>query len=109
MTLKEIILDNIAKIKGSNIICYNMKGTSPFYDEMILCTVDSERQAAAAINYIKEDVTKGGFSLRGVEGADTPWVLIDCYDIIICLFTKEERERVAMEKIFLEVPSTKIA
>lgn len=108
MTLKEIILDVLAKIKGKDIIYYNMKEKSPFYDEMLLCTVDSERQASAAINYLKEDVTSGGFSVRSVEGADTGWVLIDCYDAIVCVFTKEERERIAMEKIFLDVPSEKI-
>lgn len=105
MSLKEIILDVLGKIKAMDIICYDMRGYSPFYDEMIICSVDVERQANAAINYLKEEVVKNEFEIRSVEGAYTSWVIVDCYDIIVSIFTKEERNNFALEKLFLEIPS----
>lgn len=108
MTLEEIILDCLGKVKAHNILAYNMKERSPFYDEMILCSVDSERQATAAISYLKDEVTKGGYNIRNVEGANTPWVIVDCYDIVVSIFTKEEREHFSLEKIYMEIPCKKI-
>ncbi len=104
MTLEETLLEDLAKVKAKNILVYDMKEKSPFYDKMILCSVDSQRQATAVISYIKEDVEKNGFKLRSVEGAASTWVLIDCYDIIVSIFTKEEREHFALEKIYMDVP-----
>lgn len=109
MNLREIILDCLGKVKAQNIISYDMKGYSPFYDEMIIATVDVERQANAVIGYLEEEVVKGGYKVRSVEGAYTSWVLIDCYDIVVSIFTKEEREHFALEKLYLEFPKQHIS
>lgn len=108
MTLEEIILEALAKVKAENILAYNMKERSPFYDEMILCSVSSQRQATAAVSHIQEAAIQNGFQIRGIEGAETPWVLIDCNDVIVSIFTKEEREHFALEKIYMDIPVKKI-
>lgn len=108
MTLVEVILEDLAKVKAQDILVYNMKEKSPFYDDMILCSVDSERQATAAISHIKADVEKNGYHVRSVEGANSPWVLIDCFDAIVSIFTKEERAHFDVEKIYTDVPVKKI-
>ncbi len=108
MTLREIVLENLGKIKATDIIDYEMKGYSPFFDEMILASVDSERQANAIVNYIKEACMAEGYSVRGIEGEQTPWVLIDLNDIILSVFTKEEREHFALEKIYIDIPCKRI-
>ena len=109
MELREIILESLGKIKAKDILDYNMKGYSPFYDEMILASVDSERQANAGVNYIKEEALKAGYLVRGIEGENSPWVLIDLHDIIVSIFTTEERDRFSLEKIYLEIPCKKIS
>lgn len=40
MTIREIVLSSLGKVKAEDIIDYDMKGYSPFYDEMILASVD---------------------------------------------------------------------
>ncbi|MDE5566011.1 MAG: ribosome silencing factor, partial [Anaeroplasmataceae bacterium] len=104
MTLREIVLECLGKIKAEDILDYDMKGYSPFFDEMILASVDSLRQATAIVGYIKDECAKEGYTVRGIEGEDTPWVLIDLNSVIISIFTKEERERFALEKIYLDIP-----
>lgn len=108
MTLNEIIYDCLGRIKANNVIEYDMKGFSPFFDSMILASVDSERQASAGVAYIEEEATKAGFHVRGIEGEKTSWVLIDLNDVIVSIFTKEEREHFALEKIYLDIPCKKI-
>ena len=50
MNLKEIIIDCLGKVKAKDVLVYDMKGFSPFFDEMILATVDSLRQAGYSIS-----------------------------------------------------------
>ncbi len=108
MQLTEIIYDCLGKVKATDILEYDMKERSPFFDTMILASVDSERQASAVVNYIEEEANKLGAKLRGIEGLSTAWVLIDLYDVIISIFTHEEREHFALEKIYLDIPCKKI-
>ena len=72
---------------------------------MIIASVSSLRQATAVITYLKEDVEEAGFKVRSIEGRETGWVIVDCYDILVSIFTEEEREHFNIEKIYLDVPS----
>lgn len=108
MTLNEIIYTCLGKVKAENILEYDMRGFSPFYDTMILASVDSERQATSGVSYIEEEAATLGIKIRGVEGLNTPWVLIDLNDVIVSIFTKEERERFSLEKIYLDIPCKKV-
>ena len=104
MTLEEVLLNDLAKVKAEDILVYDMKGKSPFYDQMILASVSSERQAQAIVSYVTEDTLKEGYKVRSIEGVNSPWVLIDCYDSILSVFTKEERQRFSLEKIYMDIP-----
>ncbi len=108
MTLEEILLDCVGKVKAQDIVIYDFKGRSPFFEKMILCSVNSDRQATAAISYVRDEALKNGYNIRSVEGQNTTWVLIDCYDIVVSIFTKEEREHFALDKLYMEVPSKRI-
>lgn len=108
MSLIEVIVDCLNKVKAKDILNYDMKGRSPFFDNMILASVESERQASAIITYIKEETAKNGFEVRSVDGALTAWVVIDCYDVVVSIFTKAEREHFSLEKIYMDVPCQKV-
>lgn len=108
MTLEEILIDCVKKVRGTDIIVYDMMNRSPFYDKMILASVDSLRQANAVTGYIEDAFKDTEYKIRNVEGGNTAWVLVDCNDIILSLFTKEEREHFALEKIYMDYPATKI-
>ena len=108
MSLEEVIISNLDRISARDILIYDTKERSPFYDEMILATVDSQRQADAVIAYIEEDCIKNNYTLRKVEGRGSSWVLVDCNSIIVSIFTKEEREHFAIEKIYRDTPCREI-
>lgn len=108
MILEEAILSGLSKVKAVDIIIYDTKERSPFYDQMFLATVTSERAVTSVASYVKDAVVEAGFDVRVIEGQGTPWVIIDCYQAIVCVFTKEEREHFALEKIYMDTPSRKV-
>ena len=108
MSLEEVIIDCLEKVNAKDILVYDTKERSQFYDKMVLASVDSARQATSVISYIEDECAKNNFDVRSIEGRESPWVLIDCHDVIVSIFTKEEREHFAIEKIYMDVPVKKI-
>ncbi len=108
MNLEEILIDCVKKVNGHDIIVYDMMQRSPFYDKMILASVDSLRQANAVVSYIEDSFKDTNYKIRNVEGGNSSWVLVDCNDIILSVFTEEERAHFALEKIYMDYPSKKI-
>ncbi len=99
----KVIKECIEKVKGSDVVIYDMEQTSPLFDYMVIATVDSERQSDAACEYIKTELESKGYQVKNIEGKYTAWVLIDCIDVIVHVFTKQEREYYNLEKIYLDV------
>ncbi len=108
MTLEEILIDCVQKVKGENILVYDMDGRNPFYDKMILASVGSQRQADAIISYIEDSIKDTEYKIRNVEGQGSPWVLIDLNSIILSIFTHEEREHFQIEKVYMDYKSKRI-
>lgn len=108
MEMLNKIKDNIERVKGYDVICYDMKGVSPLFDYMIIVSIDSPRQAEALTQYVKEDYAKVGITLNAIEGKGSSWVLMDCKDIIIHIFTPDEREHYSLEKIYMEMPKIEL-
>ena len=104
MSLEGVIVDSIGRVKASNITIYDTKEKSPFYDEMIIASVDSVRQCSAAIRYLVDDLALHNYKIRAVEGKDTPWVLIDCYDIVLSIFQRDERSHYDIDKVYMDYP-----
>jgi ribosome-associated protein len=85
----KLIIEQLENVKAQDISVFNFKGTSPFYDFFIVATTN-DRQANAAINYIKKVLPKE--QIKHVEGKGGSWLLIDCFEIIVHLFREEDRE-----------------
>ena len=100
MNLEEVIVNALGKVKASNIIAFDTKEKSPFYDEMIIASVSSLRQATAVTTYLKEDVEEAGFKVRSIEGRETGWVIVDCYDILFLSLLKK-KENISILKKYI--------
>lgn len=98
------IVRALDRVKSEDIIIYDMKGISPLFDNIIIATVSSQRQASSVCDYIEDELEASGFDVRSIEGKNTAWVVVDCHDILVHVFTREEREHYNLEKIYMEVP-----
>lgn len=87
--VNEAILEVLETVKAKDIKLYDYEKKSPFFDYVIVATA-SDRQSNAAVSYLKKNNIVG---LKNVEGRDkSGWVLIDAGDIIVHLFTEEQRK-----------------
>ncbi len=109
MKLLGTIIKSLDKVKAEDLKIYNMKNVSPLFDYVIIATVDSSRQADAVTSYLKEDCEEAGFEVKNIEGKQSSWVLVDCYDVLVHVFTSQERLHFNLEKMYLEVPQVSVS
>lgn len=106
MTKLQVVIAALEDINLSDIIVYDMRDRSPFFEYFVLSSATSARQLNAVIAHIKDDFAKSKFDHPDVEGRNSDsWVLIDAKDIVINVFTKESREFYDIEKMWEDVPT----
>ena len=107
-------LKNIAKIinsmKVKDVKIYQTGHLTPFYDYAIVMTALSGRMLASVIDHLRQAEGEGLISIRGVEGKQSgTWVLADLGDVIVHVFSAEERERYDLDKLWKDLPQTDLA
>lgn len=93
------IYDLLEKIDARDIKIYDVKNSSPFFDYILIATTDSERQADAFASYLKKDES---LDVKNVEGKETSWLLCDLKDVLVHVFTQQDRENYALDKLYLD-------
>ncbi|MBN2604675.1 MAG: ribosome silencing factor [Bacilli bacterium] len=97
----KVVFKALEDVNAVDIVVYDMREISPFYDYFVISSATSDRQLHAAITHINDDFAKAGYAAPNIEGKTSKsWVLVDAKDIIINIFTKEEREYYHLEKMF---------
>lgn len=105
----EVILESLDSVNLSDIEVYDMREKSPFFDYLVISSASSNRQLGAAVSHIQNDLAKNNFAHPRVEGKNSnSWILIDCKDIVVNVFTKEEREYYNLEKMLVEIKKIEI-
>lgn len=100
----EVILNALEDVKLVDIEVYDMKEKSPFFDYLIISSATNNRQLQASTQHVINDLAKNNFPHPRVEGKNSnSWILIDAKDIIVNVFTKEEREYYNLEKMLVEI------
>ena len=100
----QVLIQAIESVNAFDIVVYDMKGKSPFYDYFVISSVTSERQLNGAISHIQDDLAKHKFDAARVEGKNSnTWVLVDCKDVIVNVFHKDERQYYNLEKMLAEI------
>jgi len=95
------VYNALSNLKLEDIIIYDFRNFSPYYDFQIIASATNERQAKVSIAHIKEALPEG-FEFRVEGGNKSRWILIDLKSIIIHVMHKEDREFYQIEKIFFE-------
>ncbi|QMS85625.1 ribosome silencing factor [Candidatus Xianfuyuplasma coldseepsis] len=100
----EVILQALEDVKLQDVEVYDMKEKSPFFDYLIISSATNNRQLQASIQHVTDNLAKHSFSHPRIEGKNSnSWILIDAKDIIVNVFTKEEREFYNLEKMLVEI------
>ncbi|NLP29672.1 MAG: ribosome silencing factor [Clostridiales bacterium] len=104
MNNKEIAL-KIAKIlddkKAIDIVVIDVSEKSSFADYLIVASGRTHIQAGTLTTEVIKQLVEDGVDPRNVEGKkESGWILLDYGDIIVNIFTEEERNRYNIEKIW---------
>ena len=71
-------------------------------------TASSGRRAQAIIDAIREGWDKKRIPIKAQEGGiDSPWMLLDLFDIVVHIFNTQSREFYNLEKLWADAPLMK--
>ena len=103
--LAKKIMTILEEKKATDILALNISEISTLADYFILASAENVRQLDALEDAVEEDVrlevNKEGESSSG-------WILMDYRDIVVHLFTKEQRAFYDLEKIWSDAKRTEI-
>lgn len=93
--LKTLIDDK----KGEDINVLDVTGRFPFADYFVIATAKNERLLKAIAGEIKEKDPQ----FKKVEGSeDSGWLIIECDDVIVHLFSPDLRVYYALETLWTQ-------
>ena len=131
---KALIAANAALEKhAQDLIVMDVRALSSVTDFFILATAATYRQSVAIAEWVDHELTRCGGSVLHIEGlvASRParrrrasasssgitavgldgfsWVLVDCGDLVVHLFTPPAREFYQLERLWADAPRIPVA
>lgn len=87
--------------KAEDIRILDIREVSILADYFIIANGTNNNQIQALVDNVQEELHKAGCTLKSMEGYRTAsWVLLDYTDVIIHVFSKEERMFYDLEHIW---------
>jgi len=84
-----------------DIVIIDVREKTQEIDYIIVGTATSTRHARTVYDYLDEKLEDEGYTIKGREGKDDAhWILCDCGDILVNIFTKDEREKYRLEDLW---------
>lgn len=99
--IAKIACEALADKKASDIKVIDIKNISVIADYFVLADGDNQNQLQAMQSAVDEALYKAGIHAKQVEGNNnSTWILMDYGDIIVHIFSKEDRLFYDLERIW---------
>jgi len=96
-------VDALEDKKGEDIVLLDLKDIVSFTDYFVLCTGTSDRMLDALADSVLEETRKTHRKRGRKEGlARDGWVLVDFGDVIVHLFSPDQRDYYQLEELWNE-------
>lgn len=87
--------------QAHDIVLLDVRHSTTIADYFVLCTADNDRQLRAVLKALDEDLVAAGARNPRIEGSpETGWILLDFTDVIVHLFSPEQREFYRLERLW---------
>ena len=97
----KVAYNALADKKGDNIKIIDISEISPIADYFIIADGANQNQLQAMCDAVEEELYKAGCNLKQTEGnRNSTWILMDYGDIIIHIFSREDRLFYDLERIW---------
>ncbi len=90
---------------AEDVVVYDVRSKTPYVSYYIVCSAQTERRLENLVKTAEESLYDNYRELDHVEGKNgSRWILVDAKDIVIQLFTREERVRVDFDSLYQDCP-----
>ena len=101
---KEMVKTSVAALqdkKGEDIRVIDISGVTVIADYFIIASGSNPNQVQALVDNVEEQMYKAGYDDPRVEGYNTAsWVLLDYNDVIVHVFSQDDRLFYDLERIW---------
>jgi ribosome-associated protein len=105
--LADLIAEQAAEKKAADIVVLDLRDALGYTDLFVIATGNTDRQVKAIHDGIHQALKQDhGLSPRRTEGlTEATWVLMDYLDVVVHVFTPDQREFYRLEQLWGEVPA----
>jgi len=102
LELARRIVELASDKQASDIVLLDIRGISPIADYFVICSAGSERQTSAIQRDLREKLLEefGRKPLNSEGATDSGWLLLDYGDVIVHVFSPEQREFYKLEELW---------
>lgn len=106
----EVAVKSIDDRQAEDIMALDVRQISILADYFVVCHGTSNRQIQALSNGLIRDAQEAGIEVKNVEGKEsTSWTLVDLGDVIVHIFSEEDRSFYNLEKLWTDADLVNIA
>ena len=101
--MAKMVCHALSEKKAEDIRVIDIAEISPLADYFVIATGSNANQLQAMVDAVDEELTKAGHTARQIEGnRNSTWILMDYNDIIVHVFSKEDRLFYDLERIWTD-------
>ena len=101
--MAKLACEALADKKGEDIRVIDIAGISVLADYFIIANGNNQNQLTAMQDAVDEALYKAGLHAKQIEGNNkSTWILMDYEDIIVHLFSKEDRLFYDLERMWTD-------
>ena len=105
MEVAQFAVDVASDKLAEDIVLLDLRGLAPFTDYFLIMSAESSRQIEALEEDLTQALRQAGVQRHRREGTPASgWVLLDFSDVIIHIFSPEEREFYDLEQLWQRAP-----
>ena len=99
--IAKLIVHSLEEKKAEDIRIIDISKISTIADYFIIANGTNRNQVQALADNVGEDCHKAGYALHQTEGYNSAnWILMDYSDVIVHIFSKEDRLFYDLERIW---------
>ena len=99
--MTELVIDALEEKKAEDITILDISEISVLADYFVIADGNNRNQVQAMADSVEEALGRAGYEPKQIEGYQTAnWILMDYGDIIVHIFSREDRLFYDLERIW---------